>query len=129
MISRQIRSAYHQLATATRVVMAEDFEYQYALRSEVRKVIRDQLPVMQEASLVEEVIATAKMLKTNVVQARWSQETGAHKLIVRPEMLNTTGDTTELSFLTPEEVNARLTGQVTEDFEKALGCKSKAKHN
>jgi hypothetical protein len=129
MISRQLRKAYHDLASATRVVMVNDFEYQYALRSEVRRVIRDQLPVMHEPALVEEVLATANMLETSVVQARWSEDTGAHKLIVRPQMLSTTGGTTELSFLTPEEFNARLTGQVADDFEKAVGCKAKAKQN
>ena len=125
MISRIIRKSYIDFAASTRLVMLDDFEYQYALRSEVRKMIREQLPLVSEDSLVSDINSTAQLLRTSVVQAKYSEETGAHKLIVRPDMLKNDGSTTELSFLTPEEYQAKLDGKVSEEIKSAVGCKSK----
>ena len=125
MISCLIRKAYFDLAAATRTVMVNDFETQYSIRSEIRKVIREQLPLMKEESLLNEIKTTTSMLITSVVQARWNENTGAHKLIVRPEMLKTDGSVSELNFLSPEEVLGQLNGTIVEDFDKAVGCKTK----
>ena len=123
MISKTLKNAYYDLALASRVVMVNDFETQYVIRSEMRNVIRQQLPVMGEEALVTEINSTASLLKTSVVQARWNEDTGAQKLIVRPEMLKTDGSITELNFLTPEEMEAALKD---DKFSDAVGsCKSK----
>jgi len=129
MISKLVRQSYYELALTTRVVMFQDFGYQYALRSEIRNVVRGQLNLMPEAALIEEIRSTTNMLRTSVVQARWSEETGAHKLMVRPEMLKSDGSTSELTFLTPEEVNDRLSGKVVDEIKQAVGCKVKAQTN
>ena len=103
--------------------MLNDLEYQYAIRSEIRNVIREQLPLIPEKFLVEDINSTASMMAQNVVQARWSEETGAHKLIVRPEMLKSDGSTSQLNFLSSEEVLEKLNGSVEAEFESSLGCK------
>ena len=126
MISKSLRTAYYDLALASRVVMVGDFETQYAIRSEIRNVIRQQLPLMGNDALVAEINSTADILKTSLVQARWSEDTGAHKLIVRPEMRKNDGSITELNFLTPQEMEAAINGTADDKFESALGsCKSK----
>ncbi len=105
--------------------MAGDLETQYAVRYEIRREIRDQIPRMSEAELAREISDTGRLLLTSVVQARYNENTGNHAVHVREEMLKKDGSVTHLEFLTPEEAIARLNGDKAAEVEAAVGCKKR----
>jgi hypothetical protein len=103
--------------------MVGDLDTQYAVRYEIRREIRNQLPVRPESELAKEISQTADVLRTSVVQAWFNDATGSHAVHVREDMLKKDGSITHLEFLTPEEAMVRLEGNVVE-MDAAIGCKS-----
>lgn len=118
-ISLALKRSYLELANVARKVMVDDLPAQYSVRFEIRRTLREQLPLIGEQALVEEMHQTINLMRTSLVQARWVEDTNSHKITVRPEMLKTDGSISQLHFMTPEEALARLDGS---EFESALGC-------
>jgi hypothetical protein len=119
-----ISRAYRRLAQTARAVMVGDLETQLAVRSEVRREVRNQLPLMSEAALAQEISQISELLRTSVVQARFNESTGIHAVQLREDLLSKDGSVTNLEFLTPDQVLARLDGAEPE-VASAIGCKSK----
>ena len=124
-ITHSLKTAYTNCANASRAVMAGDLPTQYAVRSEIRREIRSQLPLLTESELAHEITQTTDMLKTCVVQARFNESTGNHAVHVREDMLKKDGSVTHLEFLTPEEAMARIHGDPSAEIDAAVGCKSR----